>query len=67
MSLRATLPVRLELCSQQPPELVAAGPHGQVARCLLHTPVGESRRPALETDRERVTRAASAMGDAEVA
>ncbi|MFN8620958.1 MAG: ABC transporter ATP-binding protein [Chloroflexota bacterium] len=60
-------PYAWDLCSQQPPELVPSGPQGQVARCLLHTDAGAERRTALEVDRERVTRQASAMGDAEVA
>jgi peptide/nickel transport system ATP-binding protein len=53
-------PYAWEACREQPPELVPAGPHGQVARCLLHTSTGTDRRPALEVDRERVTRIASA-------
>ena len=53
-------PYAWEACRTTPPELVPAGPDGQIARCLLHTPVGADRRPALEVDRERVTRMASA-------
>ena len=55
-------PYAWSACSETPPELVTAGPDGQVARCLLHTPIGADRRPALEVDRERVTRMASAGG-----
>jgi oligopeptide/dipeptide ABC transporter ATP-binding protein len=39
-------PYRWELCREQPPELYRAGGPGQSARCLLHTPQGESRWPA---------------------
>jgi oligopeptide/dipeptide ABC transporter ATP-binding protein len=55
-------PYAWEQCRQDPPELYPSGPHGQLARCLLHTPAGASRRPALEVDRERVTRLATAAG-----
>ena len=37
-------PYAWDLCRRQPPELVPAGGRGQRARCLLHTPAGESRR-----------------------
>jgi oligopeptide/dipeptide ABC transporter ATP-binding protein len=37
-------PYAWDLCRRQPPELVAAGGRDQRARCLLHTPAGESRR-----------------------
>jgi peptide/nickel transport system ATP-binding protein len=55
-------PYAWEACRVDPPELVPAGPNGQLGRCLLHTPAGADRRPALEIDRERVTRMASAGG-----
>ena len=54
------------ILGNMPPELVPSGPDGQIARCLLHTPLGAERRPALEIDRERVTRIASAAGEREV-
>ena len=38
-----------------PPDLYVAGPEGQRARCHLHTPAGESRRPiALERHRRNM-------------
>ena len=40
-------PYAWDLCRREPPELVAAGGRGQRARCLLHTPAGESRRRDL--------------------
>ena len=33
-------------CKETPPELYRAGSGGQLARCHLHTPAGESRLPA---------------------
>jgi oligopeptide/dipeptide ABC transporter ATP-binding protein len=39
-------PYRWELCREKPPELYPAGGPDQSARCLLHTPQGESRWPA---------------------
>jgi oligopeptide transport system ATP-binding protein len=39
-------PYRWELCREKPPELYQAGGPDQSARCLLHTPQGESRWPA---------------------
>ncbi len=39
-------PYRWELCREEPPKLYRAGGPGQAARCLLHTPQGESRWPA---------------------
>jgi peptide/nickel transport system ATP-binding protein len=39
-------PYRWELCREEPPKLYQAGGPGQAARCLLHTPQGESRWPA---------------------
>jgi len=48
-------PFAWELCREKPPELYPAGGPGQVARCLLHTPAGESRRAAaLEAHRRAV-------------
>ncbi len=37
-------PYAWDACRTTPPELVDAGAPGQRARCLLHTPVGASRR-----------------------
>ena len=36
-------PYAWDLCSKAAPELYRAGSHGQLARCHLHTPAGESR------------------------
>jgi oligopeptide/dipeptide ABC transporter ATP-binding protein len=55
-------PYAWDACRTEPPELVPSGPDGQIARCLLHTPIGIDRKPALEVDRERVTRMATASG-----
>jgi oligopeptide/dipeptide ABC transporter ATP-binding protein len=55
-------PYAWDACRTEPPELVPSGPDGQIARCLLHTPIGVERKPALEVDRERVTRMATASG-----
>jgi oligopeptide/dipeptide ABC transporter ATP-binding protein len=49
-------PYRWDLCRRVPPELYKAGGPGQLARCHLHTPEGESRRQvALEKHRENMT------------
>ncbi len=56
-------PYAWEDCRVTPPELVSSGPHGQISRCLLHTPIGADRKPALEVDRERVTRLATVTAD----
>jgi oligopeptide/dipeptide ABC transporter ATP-binding protein len=53
-------PYHWELCREKPPELYPAGAHGQLARCLLHTPQGEARlADALTAHRE-----AMAVGEA---
>ncbi|MFL5779381.1 MAG: ABC transporter ATP-binding protein [Chloroflexota bacterium] len=45
-------PYAWDLCRDKGPDLYAAGNPGQLARCHLHTPAGESRRgPALESHR----------------
>jgi oligopeptide transport system ATP-binding protein len=36
-------PYAWDLCKRAAPELYRAGSHGQMARCHLHTPAGESR------------------------
>jgi len=36
-------PYAWDLCKQAPPDLYRAGSGGQLARCHLHTPAGESR------------------------
>ena len=36
-------PYAWDLCKQTPPDLYRAGSGGQLARCHLHTPAGESR------------------------
>ena len=36
-------PYAWDLCKQDSPDLYRAGPHGQLARCHLHTPAGASR------------------------
>ncbi len=49
-------PYRWDRCRQVAPELYPAGPEGQVARCHLHTPEGDGRRPAaLETHRANMS------------
>jgi oligopeptide/dipeptide ABC transporter ATP-binding protein len=59
-------PYAWELCREVPPELYPAGPHGQVARCLLHTPEGASRLPLMEADRARVEEAIMHSAPSEV-
>src|SRR3954468_20354422 len=45
-------PYAWDLCREKGPDLYPAGNAGQLARCHLHTPAGESRRPAaLESHR----------------
>ena len=39
-------PYAWDLCKETPPELNRAGSGGQLARCHLHTPAGESRLTA---------------------
>jgi oligopeptide/dipeptide ABC transporter ATP-binding protein len=39
-------PYAWDLCSRVAPDLYKAGVAAQMARCHLHTPAGESRRPA---------------------
>jgi oligopeptide/dipeptide ABC transporter ATP-binding protein len=56
-------PYAWEDCRTVPPELYPAGPNGQIARCLLHTPAGAGRRAALEADRVRVTAGTVASGE----
>jgi oligopeptide/dipeptide ABC transporter ATP-binding protein len=46
-------PYAWDLCHEQPPDLYPVGASGQLARCLLHTPAGESRRQDA-LDRHRV-------------
>ena len=49
-------PYRWDLCRRVPPELYKAGGPGQLARCHLHSPEGESRRQAaLDKHRENMT------------
>ena len=46
-------PYAWDLCQQLPPDLYRPGADGQLARCHLHTPAGESRLPAaLERSHE---------------
>ena len=48
-------PYRWELCREKTPDLYVAGPDGQRARCHLHTPAGETRKPiALEQHRRNM-------------
>ena len=45
-------PFAWDLCKETPPDLNRAGSGGQLARCHLHTPAGESRlQAALDTHR----------------
>jgi len=46
-------PYAWELCAEKPPELYVAGNAGQLARCHLHTPAGQSHLPAAVADHER--------------
>ncbi|MEA2519777.1 MAG: peptide/nickel transport system ATP-binding protein [Chloroflexota bacterium] len=46
-------PYAWDLCREKPPELYPAGPAGQLARCLLHTPAGAGRLPDAIADHER--------------
>jgi oligopeptide/dipeptide ABC transporter ATP-binding protein len=57
-------PYRWETCRKVGPELYAAGPDGQRARCHLYTREGEGRRQqALETHRANMT-AGRSFGEA---
>jgi oligopeptide/dipeptide ABC transporter ATP-binding protein len=49
-------PYAWDLCREKGPDLYPAGNPGQLARCHLHTPAGESRRgPALAHHRAAMT------------
>jgi oligopeptide/dipeptide ABC transporter ATP-binding protein len=49
-------PYRWDRCSRVPPELYPAGPAGQLARCLLHTPEGRPRlQDAIDTHHTNLT------------
>jgi oligopeptide/dipeptide ABC transporter ATP-binding protein len=54
-------PFSWDLCTTQPPELVPSGPSGQIARCLLHTDAGATRRPQLDAERARVQQLAAGV------
>jgi oligopeptide transport system ATP-binding protein len=47
-------PYAWDLCRTKPPELYEAGGHGQLARCHLQTPEGETRRGQLDRDRAQI-------------
>jgi oligopeptide/dipeptide ABC transporter ATP-binding protein len=47
-------PYAWDLCRTKPPDLYAAGARGQLARCHLNTPAGESRRSLIERDRAHI-------------
>ncbi|MBA2721222.1 MAG: ABC transporter ATP-binding protein [Chloroflexi bacterium] len=46
-------PYAWNLCAETAPDLYPAGPHGQHARCHLHTPAGAPRLPEALADHER--------------
>jgi oligopeptide/dipeptide ABC transporter ATP-binding protein len=47
-------PYAWDLCRTKPPELYEAGARGQLARCHLNTPAGETRRVQLDRDRAAI-------------
>jgi oligopeptide transport system ATP-binding protein len=57
-------PYAWERCRTTPPELYDAGSGGQLARCHLHTPEGESRRGQLERDRAHIEQTSLAAASA---
>jgi oligopeptide/dipeptide ABC transporter ATP-binding protein len=46
-------PYRWDLCRRTPPDLYTTDHPGQIARCHLHTPAGESRLPDALAEHER--------------
>jgi oligopeptide transport system ATP-binding protein len=52
-------PYAWDRCRTVPPDLYPAGPHGQIARCHLHTPEGATRLPAMALDQRRAEETAT--------
>jgi len=58
-------PYHWELCREKAPDLYPAGGPGQLARCHLHTPAGESRREAALAQHEAAMAVGRGIGKAE--